>query len=351
MLAASRRRRITRGAEMDIPFPWTPVGWFQIGNRDDFPVGSVTPLRYFGQDLVAYRGASGELHVLEAHCPHLGAHLGHGGSVVDDCIVCPNHGWTWGPHGENVAIPCDEPNRSARLRVWTVAEQHDCVFVWHDPDGGAPTWEMPDIFDSFPQFETDPGAYYAPLTMKAERERVHPQLIAENGPDSVHFAYVHRATVTPVALDWKPDGPLWKFVTGWPDVRAADPDVMALRIHSWLFGLGGAISVFEGQTRHRLLFTVTPVDPGASDLRYTVWWPRNDGDPSPTPPPEVKARMDKEYLGTMEQDLEIWRYQQYVTHPALAKQDARPYKALRRWTRQFYADPAAAVDAPVGATR
>jgi hypothetical protein len=40
-------------------------------------------------------------------------------------------------------------------------------------------------------------------------------------------------------------------------------------------------------------------------------------------------------------DLEIWRYQQYVEHPALAKQDARPYAALRRWAQQFYDVPPA----------
>ena len=38
----------------------------------------------------------------------------------------------------------------------------------------------------------------------------------------------------------------------------------------------------------------------------------------------------------MEDDLEIWRYQRYVEHPALAKQDAKPYKAMRTWSRQFY---------------
>ena len=35
-------------------------------------------------------------------------------------------------------------------------------------------------------------------------------------------------------------------------------------------------------------------------------------------------------------DLEIWRYQRYVEHPALAQQDAKPYGQLRKWARQFY---------------
>jgi hypothetical protein len=88
--------------------------------------------------------------------------------------------------------------------------------------------------------------------------------------------------------------------------------------------------------QHRLTFTVTPVEKGASDLFYTVWWPRLPGDDSPLPPPDLQQRIDEEFLSTMEDDLEIWRYQKYIDRPALAKQDAKPYKALRKWAMQFY---------------
>ena len=330
---------------MKMPYTWKPTGWFQIGWSAEFPTGKVRPLRYFGEDLVAYRDDDGELHVLAGHCLHLGAHLGHGGRVVGDCVQCPYHGWQWGADGENRHIPYeDKPNRSKRLRVWPVREQHDCVFLWHQPHGAEPHWDMPDIFLSFPQFETDEDAYYPPypnFSAKADREPVHPQLVAENGPDSVHFQYVHHATVTPVALDWKANGPLWQFVTGWPDLRSDDPDAMALRIYSDLFGMGGSITAFDGAQNHRLVFAVTPVDDTCSDMFYTVWWPRLPGDTSDTPPPDLLERVEKEFLSTMEDDLEIWRYQEYVEHPVLAKQDARPYGALRRWCEQFYEIPPA----------
>src|SRR5262249_41279443 len=158
------------------------------------------------------------------------------------------------------------------------------------------------------------------LTAKATREPVHPQVVAENGPDSVHFRYVHRASVTPVALDWKADGPIWKFITGWPEARSSDPDAMALRIHSHLFGLGGSLTAFEGVQQHRLTFTVTPVEKGASDLFYTVWWPRLEGDTGDAPPDDLRRRVENQFLSTMEDDLEIWRYQRYITNPALAQQ-------------------------------
>ena len=44
----------------------------------------------------------------------------------------------------------------------------------------------------------------------------------------------------------------------------------------------------------------------------------------------------KQFIQTLWDDLEIWRYQVYVEHPILAKQDAKPYGALRKWARQFY---------------
>ncbi|MBL7498670.1 Rieske (2Fe-2S) protein [Frankia sp. CNm7] len=328
---------------MKVPFTWKPTGWFMIGWSLDFPTGQVRSLRYFGEDLVAYRDDNGELHVLAAHCRHLGAHLGHGGKVNGDCIECPFHGWGWGPDGRNRYIPYqDQPNRGAQLRVWPVREQHGCVFVWHQPHGEEPRWEMPDIFTVFPQFETDPAAYYPPspaMSRKQEREPVHPQIPGENAADSMHFQYVHHASVTPVLLNWEHDDHGWLFETGWPNRRSTEPDAMALRIYSYLFGLGGAISAFDGVDNYRLIFATTPVEDGCSDMFYSIWWPRLPGDTSDTPPPDVLERIEKEFLSTLEDDLEIWRYQAYIDQPKLATQDAKPYMAYRRWATQFYEIP------------
>src|ERR1700677_4152165 len=71
----------------------TPLGWYQIGWSSDFESGRSLPLHYFDQDLVAFRGASGAVHVFDAFCPHMGAHLGYGGAVEGDCLRCPYHGW------------------------------------------------------------------------------------------------------------------------------------------------------------------------------------------------------------------------------------------------------------------
>jgi hypothetical protein len=39
------------------------------------------------------------------------------------------------------------------------------------------------------------------------------------------------------------------------------------------------------------------------------------------------------------EDLDIWRYQEYIEQPALSKIDAKPYMAMRKWATQFYEAP------------
>jgi hypothetical protein len=51
------------------PHSGYPEGWFAIGWSDDFEPQQAHPLKYFGEDLVAYRGASGRLVVMDAAGP------------------------------------------------------------------------------------------------------------------------------------------------------------------------------------------------------------------------------------------------------------------------------------------
>ena len=67
------------------------------------------PLYYFGRDLVLFRGADGAPRVLDAYCPHLGAHLAVGGRVEDDCIRARSTGGSSpATTGRCVEVPYDE---------------------------------------------------------------------------------------------------------------------------------------------------------------------------------------------------------------------------------------------------
>src|SRR5690606_7988267 len=83
-----------------IPFGWYPVAWsFELEK------GGVLRRHYFSRELVVFRGESGEAFVLDAYCPHVGAHLGVGGRVEGETLRCPFHGWRFSGAGECVEIP------------------------------------------------------------------------------------------------------------------------------------------------------------------------------------------------------------------------------------------------------
>ena len=73
--------------------------WMPILQSRDLKCNEVKPIIAFGYDLVAFRGKSGVVYVLDGICPHLGANLGVGGEVVNECgnecIKCPFHSWTF----------------------------------------------------------------------------------------------------------------------------------------------------------------------------------------------------------------------------------------------------------------
>lgn len=64
--------------------PRVPRGWYGVLASHELASGTIRSLHYFGRDLVAFRGDDGRATILDAFCPHYGAHLGIGGRIVDD---------------------------------------------------------------------------------------------------------------------------------------------------------------------------------------------------------------------------------------------------------------------------
>src|SRR5690606_29508438 len=96
----TRWRSPVRSYPMPMPF-----GWFQVAWSDEIPAGTSKPLHAFDRHLVGWRGETGEIHVWDAFCPHLGAHLGGLAKIEGDAIRCPMHSWQYGPDGRCIDIP------------------------------------------------------------------------------------------------------------------------------------------------------------------------------------------------------------------------------------------------------
>ncbi|XP_075551243.1 cholesterol 7-desaturase nvd-like isoform X1 [Dermacentor variabilis] len=169
--------------------PVFPNGWIPVLESSELGVNDVMPLHAFGQELVAFRTADGVAHVLDAYCPHLGAHLGVLGRVVGDCIECPFHGWRFrGNNGACAYVPYARKTPSfVSVKAWTCRESCGLIVVWFHADGEEPSW-MIDAPTDVANGTMRQMARYEALCSG------HIQDIAQKVADGVHLNCLHAAT-------------------------------------------------------------------------------------------------------------------------------------------------------------
>lgn len=107
-----------------------PASWYLFGRSSELDRGPVSkPM--LGRRIVAFRGADGEIAVLDANCSHMGADLGQG-TIVDGRLVCPFHGWCYGTDGRCVGIPgaASPPPPFAKQKRYPARERHGYLFFF-----------------------------------------------------------------------------------------------------------------------------------------------------------------------------------------------------------------------------
>lgn len=127
----------------DLP---TPQSWYAVAFSDELAPGALLTRRLAGGDIIVFRTQGGVVGVSDPFCPHLGAHLGVGGTVEGETLHCPFHGFRFATTGACVATGYGtRPPPRARLRMWRCREVNEIIFVWYDPAGGMPHWEPPPL--------------------------------------------------------------------------------------------------------------------------------------------------------------------------------------------------------------
>lgn len=161
--------------------------WYTLASGDAV---TTTPIevRALGQDFALVRRRSDRRVVALANrCVHRMGSLA-AGELVDDCLRCPYHGWTYAADGACTKIPANPPGtpvpRKARVDSYPVEERHGLVWVFL---GDLPESERPPIA-ALPEFGT-PGwrAVHGQFTWRAHYTRV-----VENAVDVAHTPFVHR---------------------------------------------------------------------------------------------------------------------------------------------------------------
>ena len=308
--------------EREFPFPAYPNGWFAVGYADEVAAGELKTIHYLGRELVLWRTESGQAQVFDAHCPHLGAHFGHGGCVVEESLRCPFHHWRFGPDGDCVEIPyAKRIPPKARTKSWPVCERNGLIFMWHHAEDLPPSRDIPII-------EEYGAAGWQTGRRQTWQVRSRMYDMGENPVDAQHFRFLHGGLAP--TFDQQSDG------------RGGQRNVSNLDMPTPKGAIKGSITSehagpgfgwvhVKGVQHTLILMANTPIDDQRVQVRFNYLQPITE-DPKQV---RLGEKMIAELVRQMEQDIVIFENKRYLTDPCLVPEDG-PIAEYRRKARKDY---------------
>jgi phenylpropionate dioxygenase-like ring-hydroxylating dioxygenase large terminal subunit len=159
--------------------------WYVVAESRELASRAPLQRKLLDEWLVVWRGPDGAPVAAQDRCMHRAGRLSYG-SVVDGCIKCPYHGWTYETSGELCAVPSEGARfkriAGRRIRTYATAEVDGYVYVRLEDD---------------PVIETEPFRYahwqqpgYQTIRVQ---NRMHNDVTncVENFIDIPHTVYVH----------------------------------------------------------------------------------------------------------------------------------------------------------------
>ena len=170
---------------------WHPVAYSEeIGGESPFPA------KLLGESIVVWREENGQPHAMRDLCIHRGTALSLG-HLVDDCIVCPYHGWRYDSTGACVLIPqTANENVPSKARVDSYHCQERYGLIWVAMAN--PIYPLPSVAE----LENDDWQviHTGPYEWDCDASRQ-----VENFTDFGHFPWVHPGLLGDVNRPEVPD--------------------------------------------------------------------------------------------------------------------------------------------------
>jgi phenylpropionate dioxygenase-like ring-hydroxylating dioxygenase large terminal subunit len=252
--------------------------WFAIAWSREVALNRPLARRVMGVDLLLWRSAEG-IHCWRDLCVHRGAKLSLGvirsasGSMAQDCLVCPYHGWEYAPSGECVRIPAHPelaPPSKAKVDTFAVRERYGVVWM-----------SMGDARNDVPEFGiAEEPCFRIALAGPYRFHAQGPRLI-ENLLDVAHLGIVHAGLLGDpqhsevedyeVTAGTETMGPEAKQIRIWqPDPDGTGASAL-VDYHYWVDGpLTAGFVKSSGGRRFGILAQVVPVDRDTCESRLLI---------------------------------------------------------------------------------
>ena len=232
--------RVGRGTAMGelIRQYWIPA---LISSELPEPDGPPVRVRLLRENLIAFRVTSGQVGLIQNHCPHRGASLFFGRNEADG-LRCAYHGWKFDCAGSCVDMPNEPPDSNFKAKIgaraYPCVERNNIVWTYMGPRPTPPP--LPDIEPNL--MSTDEV-----VIQKALRDCNWFQAL-EGDIDTSHLGFLHLGAVKPentkpgtfdyyLVADRAPryDVVDTEFGTSYGCYRPAEPDTYYWRIAHFLF--------------------------------------------------------------------------------------------------------------------
>lgn len=318
-----------------------PYGWYGVAFSHEVRPMQIIHKTVCHTPIIVWRGENGIATVMPAYCPHLGAHLGYQGTVVNNNIRCQFHGFSFGQDGHCLAkLKRVSDGEDAKIKPFVSKEQNGIIMAFFHPQGLAPNFDIP---------PTDVSNYYGPRFYRYLITG-HVEDIAENSVDILHFKSVHEYDHAQVIEPAKADGP---HLTAWYKVARSGKSLgkkkpIELQFHATVSGLGHSevdAYIPSLNLKAKNFVWATPTTPGHVELNIGMYLQKLD---NPTLISKILGLLPRSiihrivlklafssYKHDVGQDVPIFNHKAHVDDPYLSPNDG-PIALYRSWTKQFY---------------
>ena len=251
--------------------------------------------------------------------------LSFGGKVTGNAVRCPYHAWEFDRTGTCTRIAyAKKIPKNARVKHYTVVEEHGMIFMYRDKAGTTPEPKLPPIYDF------DYSEYLEPKTFEFEI-RIHGQDIMENSVDSAHFWAVHGHEM-----------PKNAFFSERGELRVNQ----TTSVHRFGYEMHAQIEFhmrepgfhyvhfpkLPGGAKAFVFSSIVPVDEEFTNHRLTVMVRRSR---IPGFSQVLQRFITWQMVETYKEDTQIWESKAYRKTPVLCDGDG-PIMRYRQWYETFY---------------
>lgn len=333
-----------RAQEDRLPASPFPDGWYFVASRDVLRKQTLIERTWLGQEIVAWCDDKGSVCVADAHCPHLGSHLGPqtGGKVRNGCLVCPFHGFEYDVTGQCVATPNAPAPKNARLQRFETQTINGLVFAWWSSVGEPPYFRLP--LD-----RRDENGWTA-VGLRTFRLTCHPEHTAENAVDLAHFSHIHGYADVQQVGSVTVDGTHLMSAFNFKRERSVLGSrlLFDVSVVTNVYGMGySAVDIVEHTIPFKSRFWVlaTPLDGTHMDLVLANQTQETDRVrrvivglgflPKRTRAKLMNYMLMEGQVKDVEQDVPIWNRKIFRPRPVLSSEDGK-IMLYRRYCSQFY---------------